>query len=453
MTLRSLLAILTLLMSLGQLDAQDFAPGLFPDRIVLTWNGDPRHSQAVSWRTNGQVRQGTAQITIAPDSPHLEESAKSYPSTVEALIQEKDTALYHTVSFENLEPGTLYAYRVGSENQWSEWFQFKTAPEVPEEFSFIYFGDAQNDLKSRWSRVIRQAYGSMPDAAFMLHAGDLINRTHSDSEWGEWNHAGGFIHAMVPSIPTPGNHEYDRDNQGKLELDVHWRKQFNLPLNGPKGFEETVYYTDYANARIISLNSQEIVLNDSSRARQHEWLENVLKENLQEWTVITFHHPIYSSSSGRDNREFREAFQPLFEKHGVDLVLQGHDHTYGRGHNLSTGVSGKPGEGKGPVYVVSVSGPKMYELTPNKWMDRAASETQLYQFITIKDNKLTYRAHTATGKLYDAFYLVKDTKGHNAFTDEADSAIEERTALPPRKLKEKTPKELEEYEKVYPKKQ
>ncbi|WP_229239709.1 purple acid phosphatase family protein [Echinicola soli] len=453
MKLTSLLSILALFMGLGQLSAQDFAPGPFPDRIVLTWNGDPRYTQAVSWRTSTQIKQGTAQITVAPDSPHLESSAKSHHATVESLIQEGDSSLYHTVSFENLKPGTLYAYRVGSEDHWSEWFHFKTAPEAPEEFSFIYFGDAQNDLKSRWSRVIRQAYSSMSDAAFMLHAGDLINRTHADAEWGEWNHAGGFIHAMIPSIPTPGNHEYDRDQQERLELDIHWRKQFNLPLNGPKGFEETVYYTDYGNARIISLNSQEIVLNDSSRTRQQEWLEKVLQENTQDWTIITFHHPIYSSSSGRDNKEFREAFQPLFEAYGVDLVLQGHDHTYGRGHNLSTGVSGKSGKGKGPVYVVSVSGPKMYELTTDKWMDRAASETQLYQFITIKDNKLTYRTHTATGKLYDAFYLVKDHEGNNSFTDEAATAIEQRTDLPPRKLREKTPEELQEYEKVYPKKQ
>ena len=450
MQLKNLLFILFLLTGLKQLSAQDFPPGLFPDRIVLTWNGDPRYTQAVSWRTSEQISQGMAQITVAPDSPHLEELAKSYSSKTEVLKHEGGNAVYHTVSFKGLEPETLYAYRVVSENHWSEWFHFKTAPSKPEEFTFIYFGDAQNDLKSRWSRIIRQAYGSMSEAAFMLHAGDLINRTHADAEWGEWNHAGGFIHAMIPSIPTPGNHEYDRDEQGKLELDVHWRKQFNLPLNGPKGFEETVYYTDYGNARIISLNSQEIVLNDSSRTRQYEWLEKVLSENKQTWTVITFHHPIYSSSSGRDNREFRETFQPLFEAYGVDLVLQGHDHTYGRGHNLSTGVSGKPVQGKGPVYVVSVSGPKMYELTMDKWMERAASETQLYQFITIKGQKLSYRAHTATGQLYDAFHILKDGKGNNSFIDEAEKAIDERTALPPRKLKEKTAEELEEYKKVYP---
>ncbi|WP_186758558.1 hypothetical protein [Echinicola salinicaeni] len=95
----------------------------------------------------------------------------------------------------------------------------------------------------------------------------------------------------------------------------------------------------------------------------------------------------------------------------------------------------------------------MYELTMDKWMDRAASETQLYQFVTIDNEKLSYRAHTATGQLYDAFHIVKDRKGNNSFFDGADKAIEERTSLPPRKLQEKTAEELKEYEKVYPNKQ
>lgn len=63
------------------------------------------------------------------------------------------------------------------------------------------------------------------------------------------------------------------------------------------------------------------------------------------------HHPVYSTAKNRDNTILRERFKPIFEKYGVDLVLQGHDHTYARG-----GL-GK----KRPVYLLSVAGPKMYE--------------------------------------------------------------------------------------------
>ena len=35
---------------------------------------------------------------------------------------------YHSVTFDNLEPNTLYAYRVGNGKIWSEWIQFRNCP-------------------------------------------------------------------------------------------------------------------------------------------------------------------------------------------------------------------------------------------------------------------------------------------------------------------------------------
>ncbi|MDN3596949.1 fibronectin type III domain-containing protein [Zunongwangia endophytica] len=71
-------------------------------------------------------------------------------------------------------PNTTYVYRVGNgeknDDYWSEWFQIKTAKTGSEEpFSFIYFGDAQNNIKSLWSRVIRSSYRKFPkvDLCFM----------------------------------------------------------------------------------------------------------------------------------------------------------------------------------------------------------------------------------------------------------------------------------------------
>ena len=62
---------------------------------------------------------------------------------------------------------------------------------------------------------------------------------------------------------------------------------------------------------------------------QAQWLEGLLAENPNKWTVVTFHHPMYSPT-GRDNKELRELWRPVFDRYGVDLVLTGHDHAYGR---------------------------------------------------------------------------------------------------------------------------
>ena len=403
--------------SAGPPAAGPFAPGKLPDRIVLTWTGDPARSVAVTWRTSADVTEGWGQVAPAGDGPTFTKKARQ----VEAVSQRVETdwgpVCYHTVVFDQLAPATKYAYRVGdgAEN-WSEWNQFRTAAAEAKPFTFVYFGDAQNLLRSMWSRVVREAFADAPRAAFFLHAGDLVNRGARDVEWGEWFYAGGFAMRMIPTVATPGNHEYVRLPGGR-GLTPLWRPQFAFPEHGPPGLEETVYYIDYQGVRIISLNSNE------KHQEQAAWLEKVLARNPNRWTIVTYHHPMYSASRGRDNPHLRRLWQGIFDRYGVDLVLQGHDHTYARSRQMTAAdtLQGKPPQEPerniptgaaarspgGTVYVVSVSGPKMYRLARRPYMRRAAENTQLYQIIRIDGYHLRYEARTAAGRLYDAFLLQK----------------------------------------------
>lgn len=106
--------------------------------------------------------------------------------------------------------GAAHTYRVGDGETWSEWHVFRTASDRPEPFRFLYVGDAQNDIRSLWSRVIRAAYAAAPDARLILHAGDLVTQGWDDRLWSEWCEALGFIGATVPSLPVPGNHDLKR---------------------------------------------------------------------------------------------------------------------------------------------------------------------------------------------------------------------------------------------------
>ncbi len=445
-------------------DADAHRPSAIPDRILLTWTGDTATTQAVTWRTDASVNHPLAQIAPATAAPRFVDASRDIKAETQELVTDLGPARFHSVNFQELQPGTLYAYRVGDGANWSEWFHFRTAAATAEPFSFIYFGDAQNEIKSLWSRVIRGAYTEASKARFIIHAGDLIDHGTSDAQWGEWFAAGGWINGMVPSIPTPGNHEYERsralrDNEKKEwdeaharaiadaraagkepspalsaetfkprpVLSDHWRPQFALPENGPKGLEETAYFLDFQGTRIVSLNSNER-LND-----QVAWLDHVLGDNPNKWTVVTFHHPVYSSAKGRDNKMVRELWQPVFDKFRVDLVLQGHDHTYARSglrtsENVATGTSAR--DAGGTVYVVSVSGPKMYDLEHEDWMKRVAEDTQLYQTIQIDGDKLTYKARTAIGVLYDSFELVKHAGQPNELIEKIPATPEFRRERP-----------------------
>jgi 3',5'-cyclic AMP phosphodiesterase CpdA len=410
-------------------------PLVVPDRIVLTWTGDPATSQAVTWRTSvheDSVSTAVAELTLA--TPHggygaiqgMRDSAIVLPATTETLETDLGSASYHSVEFKGLLPETLYAYRVGDGANWSEWFQFRTASRQRKPFKFIYFGDAQNELKSHWSRVVRQAYKHASDARFIVHAGDLINTYNRDADSGEWFYAAGWINGMLPSIVAAGNHEYGADELGARNLSAHWRPQFALPQHGPEGLEESVYYIDYQGVRIVVLNSNEQL------EAQVAWLDGVLGDNPQNWTVLTFHHPVFSSADGRDNQELRALWQPIIDRHEVDLVLQGHDHTYARSRNVRNGMSVRD-DRSGTVYVVSVSGPKMYESSVHPLMRRIAEDTQLYQVIEIAGNELVYRAYMATGELYDAFNLTKQENGVNKLQEKMPRGARERRRAPTEK--------------------
>jgi predicted phosphodiesterase len=337
----------------------------------------------------------------------------------QAFASDLGTAHYHSVVFTGLQPKTQYIYRVGDGWNWSEWIQFRTVSKDPEPLTFLYVGDAQNDIFSLWSRVIRAAYLQAPDAQFIVHAGDLVNNSGRDAEWGEWFQAAGWISGQLPYVPTPGNHEYGKGLTGR-ELTKHWRSTFTLPEQGPAGLEETCYVLDIQGVRIISLNSNEKL------KEQAEWLDQQLANNPNRWTVLTFHHPIYSSAKGRDNKELRELWQPIIDKHKVDLVLTGHDHTYARS-NLQTGTTVQAGQA-GTVYVVSVSGPKMYNLDREAWMQRAAEDTQLFQVVRVNGDRLTYEARTARGVLYDAFELRKRKGRVNELVNRVPASPEIRRA-------------------------
>ncbi|MFZ2287234.1 MAG: metallophosphoesterase family protein [Bacteroidales bacterium] len=415
----SLLVVLLFLSvewSLAQERVSAFKPSPGPDRIILTISGNPSTSMAVTWRTDTTVIESVAQLSRNLPTVFLADSSVTLTGKYEDVAGDGVVARFHSVTFTSLRPATTYAYRVGSGPDASEWFTFTTASASPEPYTFLFFGDSQIGSNSLYARVIRQAYRSVHDARLMIFAGDLVDGGSGsilhDDEWGAWHEAGGFILAEIPVMPTPGNHEYyDPAEQGKRALNKYWRPGFTLPENGPAGLEETAYSTDYQGVRYIFLNSDEMMRNPESVSGQAKWVEELLKNNPCKWTVMTFHHPLFSTSGRRDNIAVKEALKPLIDKYGVDLVLSGHDHTYARGSVMPAGAL-KKGKKAGTVYVVSVSGSKQYQQDAVKWWETGLTYTQVWQAVTIDGNELEFRAYDASGTVVDQFTLKKKNNGN-----------------------------------------
>jgi hypothetical protein len=446
--MKNLLILTLFLCSIPGLFAQDsqyanFEPTVYPDRLMLSIPGDPATSRAVSWRTVFEVSESVGEIAILNPSPKFENEVVTVSGTLSPWEEGSLAAMGHKVIFENLQPKTKYAYRVGDGKNWSEWFQFETSSATAQPFSFIYLGDVQNDIKSLGSRTLRQAYSHFPESDFMLFAGDLVSRSNEEY-WREFFYAGGWILGMMPSIVTPGNHEFDRNEGGQRTFSKHWNQIYQMPVNSPsKKYINRNYYIDYQGTRFVSLDSPSLGNYPEDSTLVLNWLEKTLAENTNRWTVVFTHYPIYSCSQGRNNKRYRKAVQPLLEKYSVDLVLAGHDHTYCRGFNAeNVMVKGK----NAPLYVVSVAGPKMYGLNISFWSERLGSMTQLYQHISISHDTLEYQSFTVAGELYDHFTISKNKNGINSFKEGSEVArIRQRTEIPESAKEKYSEEEMEKY--------
>lgn len=374
-----------------------------PDQVVLTWGDDPQTTQTIQWRTARTVNRGQvayqekARFNRFNPAPLATIDAETKPLDTPNIMNDPFSNR-HTATLAGLKPGTTYVYSVGdgSEEGWSELAEFTTAPDKVKPFSFIYMGDAQNGL-DRWGTLARNSFRDRPDAAFYIMAGDLVNRGNDRDDWDSFFYNAESIFNQRQLVPAIGNHE----NQGGHP--TLYLENFTLPTNGPDTIEaERAYAFEYSNAQFIILDS------NLAPADQTEWLDKTLAASKATWRFAVYHHPAYSSAPRRDNTEIRKHWLPLFDKYHVDLALQGHDHAYLRTYPMKGGKRvDSPKDGT--VYIVSVSGTKMYDQDPREYTEFGMTNVATYQVldIQISGDRLVYRSYDIDGAKRDEIIIEK----------------------------------------------
>lgn len=403
--------------------SRHYAATDFPDRIVASPAQDAATGFAVAWRTSTLSAAPLLELALAGDSPDMGE-LRQFTASSRALQSENGASQHHRVDIDGLQPDTLYAYRVQGQGTWSAWTHFRTAGAAGQPLTLLYFGDTQNKNLSHVSRVIRQGWQTAPDARLALFAGDLVSGGDGmdDSEWGEWFAAGGWLLPGMAVAPAAGNHEYFEEfedtPQERRVLGGHWPVSFALPGNGAPATANTTYWFDYQGVRVIVLDGTSALDLGTTQA-QAQWLDGVLAGNQQPWSIVVVHQPLYPLRAERDTSVLATQVRPVLQRHHVDLVLQGHDHTYGRRADDNAAL---------PQYISSVAGPKQYRLSPQAraTMEPVAEDTQLFQVLRLDDKQLRYEARTATGRLYDAFQISLDGKGRKQFKDLPEGRIAQR---------------------------
>jgi predicted MPP superfamily phosphohydrolase len=172
------------------------------------------------------------------------------------------------------------------------------------------------------------------------------------------------------------------------------REQKNYP---PFNMNDKLYYSFKApkqSVRFYALESTYL------EPEQVAWLEKELKGTTDEWKIVFFHHPLYSSSSTHGSSvELQKTLEPLFTRYNVSLVLNGHDHAYERI---------KPQEGIAYFVVGSAGQLRRGDLDKRSQITAKGFDTdQAFLALEINGDQLYFQAISRTGSIIDSGVITR----------------------------------------------
>ncbi|MBA4191584.1 MAG: metallophosphoesterase [Planctomycetaceae bacterium] len=318
------------------------------DTLFLTWSGDPTTTMTVQW-IGSTIAAPTAVRYVTRTGVVWNE----VPTTTRPFP--KTNLKVHRAQLTGLTPGTEYLLQIGTTTQLH---RFRTMPaKATDTFTFVSGGDCGVNAHA----VANNILAAKQEPYFAFIGGDLgyDNGISATSALGFIrNYAKHMIDPkgrLIPLVTCLGNHEVRGGYKGKRE-----DATFYFPL-----FDGLYKDTSYASLDFGDYLS--LVLLDSGHVSpiagaQTAWLESTLRDRAERPHLIAANHvpayPSYRSSgkttvpnsilglferaggTGEENRKF---WCPLFERHGVDAVLEHHDHTFKRTHPLMDGRPNKYG--------------------------------------------------------------------------------------------------------------
>ena len=438
----------------------------------------------------------TAEITkvkigIGKEMSSAQEFAGKQTPISDATLQGAGlTGAYYSnkVTVTGLKEKTQYYYQVFQNGEWKEAKPYKTGSASA--FSFLYVGDPQigacknqtsnegekltnadSNLAARndaynWNNILKNAVEDHSNVSFMVSAGDQVNYANNEREYA--GYLGAEALASLPVSTTIGNHDSGTE-------------QYSLHYNNPNtfGFDETRYtkghtaagsdyYYTYGNTLFIVLDT-----NNYNAATHRNVIKKAVEENKDaKWRVVMFHQDIYGSGldhSDSDGMILRTALTPIMDEFDIDVVLQGHDHTYSRTYQLSSSgrytIYDKNNNGsygtvyqtdnelcyniesnvkggtvtnpEGTVYIEanSATGSKFYELIPSQQdyiSERSQTWTPTYSVIDVTDDTFkitTYDSKTRKELAGSSSYTIikkeekKETQVQKTQTIKAASSV------------------------------
>ena len=363
-----------------------------------------KHSMTVMWETSEECTSTVRYYETERVHSGLSGKFRTVPDSVKRTV-ETEPSLIHSVTLQGLLPETSYHYAAASTNGRGETtesgeFALKTAVEEDTPFSFAVtsetggFGDDEINR-----RIFDQVRRYRPD--FLLMVGDAVRNGSRYEDWERYFFGPGRdLFGNTPFYLCPGNHEEN----------AKWMHKFTAyPEPG------NYYGFDYGSVHFTALDSTALVeYREGNPVRtgeldpgspQRRFLVEDLKAARAPWKVVFFHYPPYVS--GDYQVEAMRELCPVFEKFGVDLVINSHTIVYERSHPVR---NNRINHKAGTTYIVAGGAGWEPDWLPHKRAWHTAQSLAVPHFVqvVVAGGRLELNAIDQEGRIFDRLQLKKD---------------------------------------------
>lgn len=379
-----------------------------PLHAYLTYSDDPASTIDV----NLCIKEKTTDVTVFFDTVSQGGDKDAYAHKAEAVYYQTPLEIYdrrslYMAALKDLVPGTTYYFIAGDPKYgYTQEWSFKTLPGGNAPLRFIDGGDMNIGLRTR--KLLKWAGQQEPD--FVVVGGDIPYANGLLAEYDDWIQwfanwdafMNGYTGRMIPIVTAVGNHEVNRYESEDLLL----RSPMYLSFFGRQG--DTTYHARQFSDDMVFflLDSGHLLPHDGAQAA---WLEQEMaKYQNVKYKLAAYHVPLYPTHrpyEGEGSANGRNHWGPIFDKYGLTVGFEHHDHVFKRSKPLKNIQVVEAGQGT--IYV----GDGTFGVDPRKidpeprWYNEKEGSIAHFWVVDVKPDSLDLKAIDEDGALVDEFTL------------------------------------------------
>lgn len=298
-----------------------------PSYLTVSYGKDASSSFNVTWFTKYSVTGSDLVFSTAnnakvkTDSVETEFSGFGFDFGSFGILPWNEKVIKHTATVTGLEAGTTYKFKVGdkTKNFMSDECSVTTAAK-DKAFSFLAVSDTAAITPAQSKRLndtLKAAKNAVPDASFIVHAGDVVREPENSDRWayvlnGNIEHLGSLPVMAASGVNDAGE----------------FSKYFTYNTVSQDETSGLFYSFDYDNAHFIVVNPNNALAGGGLSGEQLKWLRGDLTSNEKFWTVLVVNDTLYCSED--TNTSLRLQLLSYMKEYNIDLVIQGGNTYYAR---------------------------------------------------------------------------------------------------------------------------